>query len=66
MTGRLADIFNIVGTDTFLRVGNTRIVRHNRTVKIFLSGVTPALVHKRVASSCGTKEADGSILCPLD
>jgi hypothetical protein len=33
--------------------------------KYFLSGATPALIHKSVGSFWGTSEADASILCFL-
>ena len=38
VTGCLADIFNVIGSDGLLGIGNPRIFRDDRTIKIFLEG----------------------------
>ncbi len=48
VTTCFADIFDIIGTDTFLGVRKTRVLRlsHDPS-KYGLSGAIPALIHKK-------------------
>lgn len=59
MPGSLAHVFDVVGPDAFLRIGNPVAGGLLEPSKYFFRAATPALIHNSVGSLSGTSEAPG-------